>query len=168
MEGIGAAIGDSIAAFLDQPIVGAIVRLAAAYLVLVWLAGALWAFFDLRRRTSNPIAPYVSAAFVILASPLLFGFALVVHRVLRPADFILERRLIDLEERALELEASGPRCPECRRPVDDAWLLCPSCRRTLGHRCHACGATVGLDWLVCGWCAEELDGARPTRVRVRA
>lgn len=168
MEEIGAAIGDAIAALLDQPVVGVAVRLGAAYLVLVWLAGALWAFVDLRRRTANPVAPYVSAAFVILASPLLFPFALVVHRVLRPADHLSQRSLVELQDRALELQAAGPRCPECRRPVDESWLLCPGCRRTLGHRCHECGATVGLDWEVCGWCAEELDGARPARLRIRA
>ena len=84
MEDIGAAIGDAIGGVFDNPIVAVLLRLGAAYVVLVWLASALWAFIDVRRRTANPIAPYGSAALVILASPLLFPFAIIVHRVLRP------------------------------------------------------------------------------------
>ena len=165
MDEIGGAIGDAFAAFFDNPVIGTAGRLIAAYLILVWLASALWAFVDMRRRTSNPIVPYVSAAFVILTSPVLFPFALLVHRVMRPDEFISEHRLLDLQERALVLEASTPRCPECGHAVDESWLLCPACRRSLGHRCRACGGTVGLDWLVCAWCGAELDGARPSDLR---
>lgn len=168
MDEIGAAIGDAIGGLFDNPIVGTSTRLIGAYVVLVWLACALWAFVDMRRRTANPVAPYGSALLVILASPVLFPFALIVHRVLRPDEFCSERRLSELRDRALEIEAEAPRCPECRRVVDESWLLCPSCRRALGHRCHACGGTVGLDWSICAWCAERLDGKRPREVRARA
>ena len=158
MEEIGQAIGDAIGGVWVNPVVAALVRLIAAYVVLVWLATALWAFLDMRRRTTNPLAPYGAAALVILASPVLFPFAVVVHRVLRPDEFVSERELSLLRDRALESEASLTRCPECRRPVEDDWLICPDCRRPLAHRCHACGGTVGLDWPVCAWCAAELDG----------
>jgi hypothetical protein len=168
MDDIGAAIGDAIADFFATPLVAMLALFVGAYLVVVWLASALWAFVDMRRRTDNPIAPYASAAVVILASPVLFPFALVVHRVVRPDAFISERRLSELRDGALEAEASRPRCPECRRVVDESWLLCPACRRPLGHRCHACGGTVGLNWPVCAWCGEPLEGGGPRQLRVRA
>lgn len=158
MEEIGRAIGDAIGGAFDNPVVAVLVRLIAAYVVIVWLATALWAFVDMRRRTTNPLAPYAAATLVILASPILFPFAVLVHRVLRPDEFVSERHLSLLRDRVLEIEATVPRCPECRRAVEEDWLLCPDCRRPLAHRCQACGGAVGLDWPVCAWCATELDG----------
>jgi hypothetical protein len=172
MDGIGAGIGDAIgealAGFFGDPVTSFLIRLVGAYVVLVWLATALWAFIDTRRRTNNPVAAYGSAALIILASPVLFLPALLVHRILRPAEFTSERRVAELREAALEAEAVGPRCPDCRRPVDDDWLLCPDCRRPLGHQCHACGGTVGLEWPVCAWCGEELEAKRPTGIALQA
>jgi hypothetical protein len=166
--GIGDAVGDALAGFFDDPVTGLVLQLIAAYFVLVWLAAALWAFFDMRRRTNNPVAAYASAALIILASPVLFLPALLVHRVLRPGEFTSDRRVAHLREAALEAETLRSRCPECRRQVDDDWLLCPGCRRALGHRCHACGGTVGLDWPVCAWCGEELEARRPIGIAMRA
>ncbi len=158
MDEIGQAIGDAIGGVFDNPVVAVLVRLVAAYVVLVWLATALWAFVDVRRRTTNLIAPYGAAALIILASPLLFPFAVIVHRVLRPDLFVSEARLSELRDLALELEATRTRCPECDRVVEDDWLICPSCRRSLGHRCHSCGGAVGLEWPVCAWCGTSLEG----------
>ena len=165
MDEIGQAIGDAIGGVFENPVVAALVQLIAAYVVLVWLATALWAFLDARRRTTNPIVPYGAAALIILASPVLFPFAAVVHRVLRPDLLVSDARLSELRDQALELEATRTRCPECDRVVEDDWLICPSCRRSLGHRCHSCGGTVGLDWPVCAWCATSLerDGRRKLR-----
>ena len=135
MDGIGVGIGDAIggalAGFFDDPLTSFVIRLIGAYLVLVWLAAALWAFVDMRRRTNNPVAAYASAALIILASPVLFLPALLVHRILRPGEFTSERRVAHLREAALEAETVSPRCPDCRRPVDEDWLLCPGCRRAV-------------------------------------
>ena len=157
MESITDAIGQAFASIFDDPIVGLILRLLAAYIVLIWLAAALWAFVDMRRRSSNLIAAYASAALVILATPLLFPAAVLVHVVIRPDAFAADRELGQLRDTAFALE-DDPRCVECGRRVEEDWLVCPGCRRQLAHRCHACGRTVGLDWSVCGWCAAELDG----------
>ncbi len=168
MDAIGDAIGDAFAAFTDHPLVAILLTIAGAYIVIVWLASALWAFVDMRRRTNEPAIAYAAAAFIVLASPLLFVPALLIHRIVRPAEFVSERRLSRLRDEALELEATSARCPECRRAVADDWLICPACRRALGHRCPACDGTVGLEWPVCAWCGAELDGQRPTGVALRA
>jgi hypothetical protein len=166
--GVGDAIGEALSGFFGDPVTSFLVHLVGAYVVLVWLAAALWAFVDMRRRTNNLVAAYASAALIILASPVLFVPALLVHRVLRPGEFTSERRVAELREAALEVETVRPRCPECRRQVEEDWLLCPGCRRPLGHQCHACGGTVGLAWPVCAWCGEELDAKRPTGIALRA
>jgi hypothetical protein len=168
VDAIGDAIGAAVEGFFNNPTTSLVLGLIGAYLVLVWLAVALWAFVDMRRRSSNLIAAYASAALIILASPVFFLPALLVHRVVRPADFSSERRVAHLRESALEAETIAPRCPDCRRVVDETWLVCPDCRRALGHRCHACGSTIGLDWPVCAWCGEELEAPRPSGIALRA
>ena len=157
MEAIGDAIGQALATIFGDPLVGLIARLLAGYIVLIWLTAALWAFVDMRHRSSNLVAAYASAATVILATPLLFPAAILVHVVLRPDVLTADRELDRLRHTAFAMEAD-PRCEGCGLRIADDWLVCPGCRRQLAHRCHACGGTVGLEWSVCGWCAAELDG----------
>jgi hypothetical protein len=49
VDAIGDAIGEAIGRFADDPVTGLVIRLIGAYVVLVWLAAALWAFVDTRR-----------------------------------------------------------------------------------------------------------------------
>jgi len=149
-------IGNAIGALLGNATVGWVLRVAATYWIVVWLATALWAFVDLRRRTANPFIPYVSAAVVILASPILFPFVVLVHRVVRPAETVADRRMAELRDAVLVGELDVVRCPGCRIATDEEWLLCPSCRRALGHRCDRCGRTAAVDWDVCAWCGSTL------------
>ena len=55
-----------------EPVVRVGLLVAFAYLVLLWLASALWAFVDMRRRTRSAAMPYATAGLVIVASPVLF------------------------------------------------------------------------------------------------
>lgn len=157
MDAIGNAIGEAIATIFADPLVGLAIRLIAGYVILIWLAAALWAFVDMRRRSQSLVWAYGSAAMVILATPILFPAAILVHNVLRPDEFASDREVDRLRHAALSLGARL-RCEGCNRSVEEDWLICPTCRRQLSHRCHECGGTVGLDWSVCGWCAAELDG----------
>ena len=169
MDAIGDGIGKAVGDFFGNPATSLFLSVIAAYAVVVWLAVALWAFVDMRRRTSNPIVAYASAAKIILASPVFFVPALLVHRVIRPANFSSERRVAHLREAALEAETVALRCPECRRVVDEEWLICPTCRRALGHHCQACGSTVEIDWSLCAWCGVDLEAAvRPVSIAMRA
>jgi hypothetical protein len=168
MDQIGKAMAEAVGTLLDNPIAGIAIRLAVAYLVLVWLAVALWSFVDMRRRTRNLVAAYASAAMVILASPVLFPFAVIVHRIVRPEEFTSEHRLSELRQKALEAETVAPRCPDCAVIIDDEWLVCPACRRALGHHCQVCGRTAALEWDVCAWCGAELDGMHLLPVRAQA
>jgi len=164
VDAIFKAIGDAIGSVVTNPTVGVAVRVVAAYVVAVWLATALWAFVDMRRRTANPLMAYASAAAVVLASPVLFPFVVLVHRVVRPAATVADRRLAELRDAALTQELDQPLCPTCRAGIEEDWLLCPNCRRQLGHRCDHCGRTAGLDWDVCAWCGSTLGGDEPSSV----
>jgi RNA polymerase subunit RPABC4/transcription elongation factor Spt4 len=156
LDALFRAIGDAVSSMLADPTFGLVVRVAAAYWIVVWLATSLWAFVDIRRRTGNPLLPYASAAAVVMASPLLFPFAVLVHRVVRPSATVAERRLSELRDASLIGELDETRCPGCGTATDEDWLICPSCRRPLGHRCEHCERTVRTEWDVCAWCGSAL------------
>jgi RNA polymerase subunit RPABC4/transcription elongation factor Spt4 len=156
MDRLFEQFGEAMGSFLEHPIIQAIGAGAFAYLILVWLACAFWALQDLRRRQRDSALPFVAAAAIVIASPVLFPLAVVVYRIVRPSETLAEARERELADRLTELDAETRlACPDCAMPVEDSWLACPTCRSRLAHACHACGRTMGLDWTVCAWCGNE-------------
>lgn len=160
MADLGARIGEAIGGILNDFLAIPVVRLAlgsiAAYVVLLWLASAWWAFQDMRRRSSEPVAAYLGAGLVVLASPVFFPLALLVYGVLRPGRTLAETRLIRLEHEVDRLEDEElARCPGCSRITEPTWLACPECRTRLAYSCRQCGQPMGLDWTLCAWCGSE-------------
>ena len=156
MTGLLETIGGTFAAILGQPAVAVAARLALAYLVILWIAAAWWVWQDARARARETIVAYLSAAAVIIVTPLLFPLAVVAYRVLRPNRTLAEQRIADLHMAVLAAESAVPRCPECATAVEDAWIICPVCRSPLGTRCVACGRSIADDWRICAWCAAEV------------
>jgi len=157
MDQILSQIGDAIGGVVANPTVQLILAVTAGYVVIVWLASALWAFVDMRRRTSNAFVPYATAGLVIVASPILFPFALLLHFAVRPRQTVADARMSQLRDAALESEVDVPLCPSCGKAIGDDWLICPRCRATLAHRCDRCGRAVSLDWDACAWCGASFD-----------
>ena len=60
-------LGNEIGKFFDSPLVRLSLQAIAFYVVLLWAATAYWAYRDLQTRTSNPVAPYLAAALIILS-----------------------------------------------------------------------------------------------------
>jgi Double zinc ribbon len=152
VDAILGQVGGAIATFVAQPVVRLVLYVITGYVVVVWLATALWAFVDMRRRTVSPIWPYATAAVVVVASPLLFPLAVLVHVVIRPRTTVAERRVAALRDAALGADLDQPRCPACNALTDPDWLVCPRCRTALAHRCERCGHAVAIGWDACGWC----------------
>jgi hypothetical protein len=157
MDALLQQLQNALGGFAADPRVSLGAHVVVGYAIALWLACALWAFVDMRRRSGSLIAPYVTATVVVLASPLLFPLALLLHVVVRPRVPIAERRLARLREAALESDVELPTCPVCRRPVDPAWLLCPRCRTALAHLCDTCGRTAPIEWGACAWCGATFD-----------
>jgi hypothetical protein len=156
MDALFEQVGGTIAAILDHPVVKITLLGIAFYVVVVWLATSFWALQDLRRRHRDPALPFIAAAGMILATPLLFPLAVVVYRIVRPGETLAEARERELADRLSALEAQDIlSCPGCGEGVDEAWLACPGCRTRLSHQCVSCEQTMGLDWTVCAWCGSE-------------
>ena len=157
MSQILTPIGDAINSFLSDSHVQLLGRAIAVYIVFVWLACAYWAFRDAQSRTANPIVPYLAAILIILFTPVLFPFGLLLYRLLRPGETVAEANERAIAEEAMlrEIEAQ-PHCANCDRRVEAEWLVCPTCRNQLRRLCPSCSRRVELDWSVCAWCGTDL------------
>ena len=152
------AILDAISGFFDSPAVQFGLRAIGLYVVVLWFAAAYWAFRDMQLRTANPILPYLAAGLIILFSPILFPFAIIAYRIVRPQEKIGEVYERTLAEEALLAEVEAVKaCPTCSRRIDDEWIICPTCRTRLNRVCPNCSRLVGLDWSLCAWCGKDFE-----------
>ncbi len=158
MDEILNTIGDAIGGFFGNPIVELAIQALAVYIVILWLAAAYWAFRDMQLRSENPILPYLAAALIVLFTPVLFLFGIIVYRIVRPHEKIGEVYERNLAEEALLAEVESIKtCPACRRRINDEWIICPTCRTQLNRVCANCGRLVGLDWSLCAWCGRDFE-----------
>ncbi len=159
-------IFDSIGSIFDNPFVQLFIQGIGVYFVVLWLAAAFWAYRDLQLRTSNPVLPYLAAAFIIVFTPVFFPLAVIVYRVVRPQERIGEVSERQLAEEALLAEVEAIKsCPTCGRRIHEDWVLCPSCRTRLNRVCPGCGRLVGLDWSLCAWCGRDFERHEPVQDR---
>ena len=158
MDQVISTIGSALGGFFDSPIIQFGLRAIAAYIVVIWIATAYWAFRDMQTRSDNPILPYVAASLIILFTPVLFLFAALIYRLIRPHEKVAEAAERSLAEEALLNEVDGvPHCPTCARRVGEQWLICPTCRTRLNRVCPNCNRLVGLDWSLCAWCGKDFE-----------
>jgi RNA polymerase subunit RPABC4/transcription elongation factor Spt4 len=158
MDQIIGEIGKAVGGFFGSAPVQFALQAIAVYLIILWLAGAYWAFRDMQQRTENPILPYVAASFIIVFTPIFFPLAIFVYKIIRPHEKIGEVYERNLAEEALlaEVEAIHS-CPTCARRVNDEWIICPTCRTRLNRVCPNCSRLVGLDWSLCAWCGKDFE-----------
>ena len=96
MEAIFGEIGKALAGFFGSPVVQLALQAIAIYLIILWLAGAYWAFRDMQQRTENPILPYVAASFIIIFTPIFFPLAIFVYKIIRPHEKIGVKTMMKL------------------------------------------------------------------------
>lgn len=158
MDQIVTVISDTIGGFFQNPVVQFALQAMLVYVVILWLAAAYWAFRDMQLRSENPVLPYFAAALIVLFTPVLFPFGVVVYRIVRPQEKIGEVYERNLAEEALLAEVESIRtCPGCSRRINEEWIICPSCRTRLNRVCANCGRLVGLDWSLCAWCGKDFE-----------
>lgn len=164
MSALSDLVFELLGQFLALPAVGLAINATLALLGALWLASAWWAYRDARNRVTDPFTPFLVATGVLVLNPLFFPMALVVWRVLRPSSTLRERYAADLQRELLAAGAERATCPACARPVDEAWVRCPSCGDALAAACPGCDRPAGLAWAICAWCATELaagEGSMP-------
>lgn len=149
---------DALGDFLSSPIIQLFLQAILLYILVLWLASAWWIFRDAGQRSRNVLAPYLATAPVILATPLLFLFVLLVWRIVRPTQNHSGLEEQNLAKEALRAELDRVLyCATCSRRVHEDWIICPTCRARLARVCPNCKRLVGLDWSLCAWCARDFE-----------
>jgi RNA polymerase subunit RPABC4/transcription elongation factor Spt4 len=151
-------LATEVGRFFDTPIVRFALQAIAVYIVLLWAATAYWAYRDLQTRTTNPVAPYLAAALIILFTPAFFIFGVVIYRIVRPGETVADSNERALAEEAMMVEIEAqPHCANCSRQVHEDWIICPTCRNRLRRVCPNCSRLVELDWSLCAWCGKDFE-----------
>lgn len=123
-----------------------------AYLILLWAASVMWTYRDIRRR-SEDVSVQVMAVILVLILPFV-GIPL--HMILRPPQTLADSYERELEQEYLRRDIEEKYvCPECQRPIEPDFLLCPHCQTHLRRRCMSCDRAVDLTWSVCPYCGGD-------------
>jgi hypothetical protein len=166
MDQILRDIGNALSSVFSNEVVQLAFRGIGIYIVIIWLATAFWAYQDMKHRSANPILPYLAAALIVIFTPILFIFAAILYRIIRPHERIGEAHERMLAEEAMLAEVEQiDHCAGCGRRIDEAWIVCPTCRTRLKRVCPNCGKLVGTEWALCAWCGADFEPAvRPAAV----
>ena len=141
-----------------------VVNLLILFLVVLWLALVAWTYFDARRRLEDNFLVLCAA----VCSFLFPYVGSVVYSILRPPEFLDDRRERELDIRASELrvrQLEEASCPNCEHPIERTFLRCPSCRARIKDPCESCGKPIDPRWSVCPYCETPVRRAAPPERR---
>ena len=140
------------------------VNLLILVLFVIWLALIYWTYSDARRRIADPMLVACATA----AS--LFPFiGTIVYMIVRPPEYLEDVRERELEMQAAEArlhQLGYLLCPHCDYVVERDMLRCPNCLRKLKDPCPNCRKPLDPTWRICPYCEAEL-AAPPTPRRRR-
>jgi hypothetical protein len=140
-----------------------VVNLLILFLVVLWLALVAWTYFDARRRIQDPVL--VACATAASLFPFL---GTIVYSILRPPEFLADKRERELETRSSELrvrQLEEASCPNCEHPIERSYLRCPNCRARIKDPCESCGKPIDPRWSVCPYCETPVRRAAPAEER---
>ncbi len=142
--------GEILQPILDNAAVRMVSNLCLLFFAVFSVALIFWTWRDAARRGAMP---WFWALVVLIFN--VFGWA--IYMVVRPPEYAEDARERELEIRARETELlrEGQTCPACFKPVDDDYLICPSCMKKLRKECTNCNRALKLDWQVCPYCKTK-------------
>lgn len=126
------------------------VNLMILFLVVVYLALIAYTYLDARRRLEDPVL--IACATVAALFPFV---GTIIYSILRPPEFLEDKRERELEIRAAELrlrQLKESSCPNCGFPVERTYLRCPSCRARIKDPCESCAKPIDPRWSICPYC----------------
>jgi double zinc ribbon protein len=136
------------------------VNLLVLVLIVLWLALVYRTYADARRRIEDPMLVACATA----AS--LFPFiGTLVYMTVRPPEYLDDVRERELEMQAAEArlhELDFGLCPHCDHVIERDFLRCPSCRRKLKDPCPQCSKPLDPTWQLCPYCEYDFTAAPST------
>jgi hypothetical protein len=144
-----------------------VIDLLILFVVVLYLSLIYWTYADARRRILDPMLVGCATA----AS--LFPFVgTIVYVILRPPEYLEDVRERELEMQAAEArlhDLDSGLCPHCDYRIERDFVRCPSCLRKLKERCVSCRRPLDQAWTICPYCETEVPGVvAPTRRKRRS
>jgi RNA polymerase subunit RPABC4/transcription elongation factor Spt4 len=129
------------------------------YLVFV-CALAFWIWRDARLRGAMPLFWAIAVVPFSIAT-------WAIYMMVRPPEALddVHEREVELALREAELQVNGSLCPNCFKPVEHDFLICPTCMKKLKRPCDSCGRAIKPSWSVCPYCKAKQS---PTEARADA
>lgn len=140
-----------------QPYITLGTQLCTVFYIVFVVALVFWIWRDARRRGA------MSVFWAIAAIP--FSVATwAIYMMVRPPETLddVHEREIEIAAREAELQMHGATCPNCFKPVEQDFLICPTCMKKLKRPCESCGRPIKLTWAVCPYCKSKQS---PSEVR---
>jgi len=139
-----------------EPYIALSTQLCLVFYVVFVAALAFWIWRDARRRGAMSwfwaiaVLPFSVAAWAI-------------YMIVRPPETLEEAHERDVEVAARESELSrfGATCPNCFKPIESDFLVCPTCMKKLKKKCESCGRPIKLSWSVCPYCKAKQSPGEP-------
>jgi len=135
---------------IDNDGVNLAINLLILFLVVVYLALIAYTYLDAKRRLDDGVL--IACATIASLAPFV---GTIVYTILRPPEFLEDKRERELEIRASQLrvrQLEEASCPNCEHPVDRSYLRCPNCRARIKDPCESCGKPVDPRWTICPYC----------------
>jgi uncharacterized membrane protein (DUF485 family) len=146
-----------------QPFLTLGTNLCLVFYVVFVCALMFWIWRDAKRRGAMS---FFWAVAVIPFSVLTW----MIYMIVRPPETLdeLQERDIEIAAREAELAMYGSTCPNCFKPVQSDYLICPTCMKKLKKPCGSCGRAIKTSYSVCPYCKAkqspvEADGHLPER-----
>ena len=129
-------------------------------IAVLYVLSIVWVVRDAYQRGAKWIVWGVVAIIPVVG--------LIAYCLLRPSMLQVDRDEQELEiaykQRALQKYGN---CATCGYPVEDDFIICPSCHTQLKNQCGRCGKPLDPTWTVCPYCATPVNGAGAAAQRRR-
>ena len=133
-----------------QPYLTLATQLITVFYVVFVAALVFWIWRDAKRRGA------MSLFWAIATIP--FSVATwAIYMMVRPPETLddVHERETEIAARQAELHMTGATCPNCFKPVERDFLICPTCMKRLKKECESCGRPIKLSWSVCPYCKSK-------------
>lgn len=145
-----------------QPFLQLGTNLCTVFYIVFLCALVFWVWRDAKRRGAM-------AVFWAIATVPFSVLTWMIYMMVRPPETLdeLQERDIEIAAREAELAMYGSTCPNCFKPVESDYLICPTCMKRLKKPCSSCGRAIKTSYSVCPYCkakqAPDAEGYTPDK-----
>ncbi len=130
-----------------------ILQIILGYLLIIWLACAIWVIKDITTRSTSIFVQVFSILLIIVLTPV---FGLPLYLLIRPRTTLFEQYYEETSLESLEESMSSHHCKNCQEELPHDAKYCSSCGHAQGLHCEACWKPLVAGWKYCMHCGKSL------------